>query len=86
MERLKAVKRRRRSTLASLSLVLLSVLSGASCGRAPESTPVIEPGPSQEAIPTLTRATLGAGEKLRVVATTSIVGDVVHSVSVGIAS
>jgi len=55
-------------------LILLPALLAA-CAR-----PTPRPGPEAEALPALSPTPLGAGERLRVVATTTIVGDVVARV------
>ena len=55
----------------ALSLLVLLV----ACAR-----PMLSPEPEAEVLPVLSPAPLGAGERLRVVATTTIVGDVVAQV------
>jgi len=61
------------------TVAILSMLFAAGgCRPATESTP--EHGHDADEMPPLTAATLGAGERLRVVATTSIVADVVQNV------
>ena len=58
---------------AFLLVLLLALLAG--CAR-----PTPPPEPEAEVLPALSPAPLGAGERLRVVATTTIVGDVVARV------
>lgn len=62
----------RRTLLLALSLAVLVV--GSACRPAPAATP------GGDGLPSLSPVALGAGEKLRVVATTSIVADVVANV------
>jgi ABC-type Zn uptake system ZnuABC Zn-binding protein ZnuA len=67
------MKHRKGSQRLWLSLVLLIAMVAGACGSTPEAV-----SPSE--IAGLKPVTLGAGEKLAVVATTNLVGDVVHQV------
>lgn len=61
-------------------LVILVLLALAAGGCQPQVTPAPERAEHEHGMPELSAVTLGEGEKLQVVATTNIVGDVVNNV------
>jgi manganese/iron transport system substrate-binding protein len=72
------VVNRLRSTLTIVVLIAIWVLTACSPAQQPAAGPT--ESPHGEEMPRLEAVTLGTGEKLRVVATTSIVGDVVSRI------
>jgi ABC-type Zn uptake system ZnuABC Zn-binding protein ZnuA len=70
-----------RWTFVSLTILLL-LFNASGCGPATEATlRPVEHEQYADELPTLSPVTLGAGDRLKVVATTSIVGDVVGNVA-----
>jgi ABC-type Zn uptake system ZnuABC Zn-binding protein ZnuA len=65
---------------ANWLLVVLVLLAFAAGGCQPKVTPAPERAEHEHGMPELSAVTLGEGEKLQVVATTNIVGDVVNNV------